>query len=342
LSGRIALTGGGGFIGSHLAAGLRAAGAEVLLLGPPPLRSATSRSLVERGEVLWEADALSRGRARLAVLLGDVQALVHLGYRPPDGAGALPTLHAELTGNVVATARLLEVAGDAGLAHVVFASSAQVYPPGEGNREDGPVAPAAPYGWAKLLQEELVRSWSRDLGRPAAVLRLTTVYGPGEPVRRAIPRFVSAALEGRPLRVDGRGEHRFAPVFVGDVVAAFLAVLHARADGIYNVGGEPRTVREVAELVVALCGGGVPIEESGLPARQAPLCDVSRAERILGLRWTPLETGLEEEIRWFRGRPGAMRPRSSGPGRRRGRAPGGAPARPRTGPDSRPVPADRD
>jgi nucleoside-diphosphate-sugar epimerase len=342
LSGRIALTGGGGFIGSHLTVSLHAAGAEVLLLGPPPLRSAASRSLVERGEVLWEADALSRSRAWLAVLLRGTRALVHLGYRPPSGAGALPILRAELTGNVVATARLLEAAADAGLAQVAFASSAQVYPLGEGNREDGPVAPTTPYGWAKLVQEELVRSWSRDLGRPAAVLRLTTVYGPGEPVRRAIPRFVSAALVGRPLRVDGRGEHRFAPVFVADVVAAFLAVLRARADGTYNVGGEPRTVREVAELVVALCGGGIPIEESGLPARPVPLCDLSRAERTLGLSRTALEVGLGEEIRWFRGRLPALPAHPSGSGPAGGQVPGGASVRPPTGSGSRPVPADRD
>jgi UDP-glucuronate 4-epimerase len=283
-----------------LAVRLRAAGAEVLLLGPPSLRAATSRALVEQGEARWEGRALVQSRARLAALLRGAWALVHLGYRPPRQEGALPLLHAELTSNVLATARLLEAAADAGIAYVAFASSAQVYPPRERNREDDPVAPSTPYGWAKLLQEELVRSWSWDLGRPAAVFRLTTVYGPGEPPRRAIPRFVKAALEGRPLQVDGRGEHRFAPVFVGDVITAFVAALRAQAGGTYNIGGEPKTIREVAELVVALCGTGVPVEESGSPARHVPLCDVSRAEQALGLSWTALEAGLEEEVRWFR------------------------------------------
>ena len=285
------------------------------MLGPPPLRSAASRSLVERGEARWERRALVEGRARLTTLLKGAQALVHLGYRPPRGEGALLALRSELTGNVLATARLLEAAADAGLAYVVFASSAQVYPPREGNREDGPVAPSTPYAWAKLLQEELVRGWAQDLGRPAAVLRLATVYGPGEPPRRAIPRFVKAALEGRPLHVDGRGDHRFAPVFVADVVAAFAAALRARADGTYNVAGQPRTIREVAELVVALCGTEVPIEESGSAPRQVPLCDVSKAERALGLSWTALEVGLQEEIRWFRQRlPATLSRPSRSPG----------------------------
>ena len=117
----------------------------------------------------------------------------------------------------------MEAAAAAGVPYLVFASTSEVYPTSGLNREDGPLAPQSPYAVAKLVQEQLVRGWAADAGRRAAVLRLTTVYGPGEPVRRAVPRFIAAALRGLPLPLDGDGAQVFAPVFVGDVAAAFQA-----------------------------------------------------------------------------------------------------------------------
>ena len=275
-----------------------ATGASLLLLGPPPRREVP---VPVPGADAWLPDALSGGPDRLAEALSTCDALVHLGYVAPPPGGVLDRLGSELETNVAATAELMQAAAAGGVPYLVFASTSEVYPASGLNREDGPVAPQSPYAVAKLVQEQLVRGWAVDTGRRAAVLRLTTVYGPGEPVRRAVPRFIAAALRGLPLPLDGDGAQVFAPVFVGDVVAAFHAAVELRAGGIYNVGGEPRAVSEVADLVLRLCAADARLAGRRRTERRlVPLCDTSRAASVLGVRQTALQAGLTEEIEWLR------------------------------------------
>ena len=267
------------------------------------------------GVEAWLPDALGGSRDRLAEALSTCDALVHLGYVPPAPGGAVDRLRSELETNVAATAELIEAAAAAGVPYLVFASTSEVYPTSGMNREDGPLAPQSPYAVAKLVQEQLVRGWAADTGRRAAVLRLTTVYGPGEPVRRAVPRFIAAALRGLPLPLDGDGAQVFAPVFVGDVAAAFQAAVELRAGGIYNVGGEPRAVGEVADLVLRLCGADARLAGRARTQRRlVPLCDTSRAAYVLGVRQTALEVGLTEEIGWLRLQELAAAPSQGGGG----------------------------
>jgi len=295
---RVAVTGAGGFIGTHLSSRLEAAGASLVLLGPPPRREAAAQV---GNAAAWLPETVTGNRDRLAAALATCDAVVHLAYAPPPGTGGLAQLRWELEHNVSRTADLLEAAAAGDVSFVAFASTAEVYPTSGLNREDGPLAPRSPYAVAKLVQEELVRAWAADTRRPAAVLRLTTVYGPGEAVRRAVPRFITAALRGLPLPVDGDGTQLFAPVFVGDVAAAFQAALELRAEGIFNVGGEPRPVHEVADAVARLCGSPAPLAGRRTTERRpVPLCDTSRAASVLGVRQTALKVGLREEIRWLR------------------------------------------
>jgi nucleoside-diphosphate-sugar epimerase len=274
-----------------------AAGASLLLLGRRPGREVP---VPLPGTAAWLPDTLGVSRDQLASALESCDALVHLGYVPPHARGALDRLCSELERNVAVTVDLLEAATAGGVPFVAFASTAAVYPAAEVNREDAPLAPRTPYAVAKFLQEELVRGWAADTRHPAAVLRLTTVYGPGETVRRAVPRFITAALLGQPLPIDGDGGQLFGPVYVGDVAAAFLAAIELRADGTYNVGGEPRPVHQVAELVARLCGARADLRGGQTERRVVPLCDTSLAASVLGFRQTALEVGLTEEIGWLR------------------------------------------
>jgi UDP-glucose 4-epimerase len=295
---RVAVTGAGGFIGTHLGSRLMAAGASLLLLGPQPKREAP---VPVAGADAWLPDSVGASPDRLAAALASCDALVHLGYVPPPCEGALARLRWELERNVSATADLLEAAAAGGVPFIAFASTSEVYPASQLNREDGPLAPRTPYAVAKLLQEHMVHGWVADTRRAAAVLRLTTVYGPGETVRRAVPRFITAALQGLPLPMDGDGAQLFAPVFVDDVTAAFQAAVELRAQGTYNVGGEPRTVHEVADMVLRLCGARADLGGCRKTDRRpVPLCETSRAASVLGIRQTALEVGLIEEIRWLR------------------------------------------
>jgi UDP-glucose 4-epimerase len=142
-------------------------------------------------------------------------------------------------------------------------------------------------------------------GRCATVLRLATVYGPGETVDRAIPNFIGAVLAGREPVVDGAGRMPFEPIFVEDVADAVACAIECRPNGIFNVGtGVGHTPREVARLVIRLCAADCGVAENPAAAdRGGAISDVSRAAAELGFRArTPLPVGLRREIDWWRGR----------------------------------------
>jgi UDP-glucose 4-epimerase len=305
LSGRrVALTGGGGFIGSRLAPLLLAHGARLTLLGPIANQRATTRSLVENQDVDYRAEALSGDQAGLRRALAGCDAVVHLAYRPHGRNTFWPGLREEIATNLVQTAGLLEAADSAGVTQFNLASSVSVYtPPGRGVDESGPVGGAvSAYAVVKLAQEQMVKAWAGP-GRSASVLRLATVYGPGETAHRAIPIFLTAAISGLPLVLHGQGDQEFDPVFVDDVAGAFLEALARRADGTFNIGcGEGWTARAVAQLVVKLWGEGLEVVENpAVHARGSAVCDVSLAASELGFRaQTTLEAGLADEIRWRR------------------------------------------
>lgn len=274
-----------------------AAGASVVLLGPPLKREVA----LPPGDADWLPEALDGDRGRLATTLERCDALVHLRYVAPSAASVLRRLEVEMDANARATAELLEAAATSGVSFVVFTSTASVYPSSGLNREEGPIAPTGPYAVAKVVQEELVRGWTADTGRPAAIMRLSTVYGPGEAAHRAIPRFVRAALLGEEMPLHGDGAQLFSPIFVGDVARAIRTSIELGAGGTFNLGGEPQTIREVAETISRLCGAGSDVRRPhSTPAPGAPLCDCSRAQAVLGLRHTPLQEGLSEEIQWVR------------------------------------------
>jgi UDP-glucose 4-epimerase len=234
-------------------------------------------------------------RESLRAALRACDALVHLEYRRPPGQGVWERLASEWLANVVPTVQVLSAAAEAEVGQVCFASSTAVY-----NAE---AAEASPYALAKLEQERLVRLWSRFNRRPAAILRLATVFGPGETVSRAVPNFIRAALAGSAAEVDGDGRQQFDLIYVDDVTEAFIRALLTSANGTFDIGtGFAQTPRELAQLIGTLCGAGPAVrEDHSATAREAVICDVSRAASVLGFRaTTPLIAGLEKEIAWFR------------------------------------------
>jgi nucleoside-diphosphate-sugar epimerase len=301
----VAVTGAGGFIGTHLVVRLVAAGAQVKVLGPTPLKRRTLRSLVEHGQVDYRPFALGADRAGLAAALEGCEGLVHLRYRPPATGGFWPELLEDVNQNLLETIRLLDAAAEAGVGQVCLASSVSVYtPPALGVDEDAQVGgPLKPYALVKLQQEDCARQWSCRTHRPAAILRLATVYGPGETVERAIPNFIRAVVSGREPVVAGRGAAQFDPIYVSDVAGAFVCALEKSAEGTFNIGtGRGWPTRHVARLVMRLCGmEGDVVCSRAEPDRDRPVCNVTRAETILGFKArTSLEVGLQAEINWFR------------------------------------------
>jgi len=299
------VTGAGGFIGAHLLLHLLAAGVQVDVLGPTPLKRQTVRSLIRHGEVCYKPFALDADGVDLAGALKGCDALVHLRYRPPATEGFWSQLLEGANDNLLETIRLLDAAAVAGVSHVCLASSVSVYkPPALGVDEDAPVGgPLKPYAIVKLQQEDYVCHWTRQTGRPAAILRLATVYGPGETVDRAIPNFIRAVLSGGRPVVAGRGAALFDPIYVADVAEAVLCALEKRAEGTFNIAtGRGWPTRHVARLVMRLCAmeGDVKLNRAE-PDGDRPICNVARAQSVLEFKArTSLETGLQAEIDWLR------------------------------------------
>jgi nucleoside-diphosphate-sugar epimerase len=230
-----------------------------------------------------------------------------LRYRPPATNGFWSQLLEGVNDNLLETIRLLDAAAVAGVSQVCLASSVSVYqPPALGVDEDAAVGGSLkPYAVVKLQQEDCVRRWARETGRPAAILRLATVYGPGETVGRAIPNFIRATLAGERPVVAGRGASLFDPIYVADVAAAFLCALEKGSEGTFNIAtGRGWPTKYVARLVMRLCAAEGDVElNRAEPDSDRPVCNIARAQSVLGFKaTTSLETGLQAEIDWLRSR----------------------------------------
>jgi UDP-glucose 4-epimerase len=315
---RVVMTGGGGFIGSHLLARMIGAGMDVTLIGSTIGKSRYTASLVSAGTVRFlRCDDGFAEDDILRPALADAEALVLLGYNRPSALSPARRLSEELVGNLAPLVRLLRAA-EGQTRQVIFASSVSVY----GSHVSAPVRetdaprPETPYAIAKLASEESIEIVCAASGWTSCVLRFSTVYGPGETVPRAIPNFIRAALDGQPpvIAGDGLDEHDY--VHVTDVVDAIALALRHRAAGVFNIGsGIGTSTVDVARMVVRLTGADVePVFCRRDVAASTPVrvvCATDLARKVFNFAASrPLTDGITEEIGWFRSgfstRPKAM------------------------------------
>jgi UDP-glucose 4-epimerase len=250
---RVLVTGGAGFVGSHLADAL-VADNDVRVLDD---LSTGRRENVPEGAELIEGDV--RDPDALEAATAGVDLVFHEAAVVSVARSTERPVETDLT-NVDATLRLLERARETG-ARVVFASSAAVYgPPASVPVDEAhPTRPTSPYGVSKLAADLYVRLYASLYGVPTVALRYFNVYGPGQPggdYSGVISTFREQALAGEPITVHGDGEQTRDFVHVDDVVRANLRAATTPAVGAaYNVGtGETVTIRELAEWVRDLAG----------------------------------------------------------------------------------------
>lgn len=308
---RILVSGGAGFIGSHVVRAHLAAGDEVSVLDD--LSSGRAENLP--AEVpLVQADVRSAEARRLLASGGFAILNHHAAQMDVRRSVEDPVFDADV--NVLGLLNLLQGARDGAVRRVVFASSGgTVY--GEGaptpTPEGAPKLPASPYGTAKLSSEYYLATFSQLFGLEAVALRYSNVYGPrqnphGEAGVVAI--FGNRLLAAQPITIYGDGEQTRDLVYVEDVAAANLLAaerplasptsLDARA---YNIGtGVETSVNRLAELLVEAAGTRSDVRRA--PARAGEILrsalDVHKAERELG--WRPrvmLPEGLSRTLRWI-------------------------------------------
>jgi len=305
---RVVMTGGGGFIGSHLLARLVGAGMDVTLVGSSTGKSRYTASLVAAGAVRFlRCDDGFGEDDVLRPALADADALLLLGYVMPSALSPARRLSEELIQNVAPLVRLLRAA-EGGTRQVLFASSVGVY----GSRASAPVSetdaprPETPFAIAKLASEESIEIVCAEAGWTPSILRYATVYGPGETVGRAIPNFIRAALDGHPAVIDGAGLDEHDYVHVADVVDATMSTLRRRTAGVFNIGsGIGTSTLDLARLVGRLAGAEAePISRRVNRPSAGPVrvvCATELARRDLGFSASrSLADGITEEIGWFR------------------------------------------
>jgi UDP-glucose 4-epimerase len=304
---RALVTGGAGFIGSHLVDALLDAGDEVTVVDH--LQRGHRDNLagaMERGIGLVRADVTDVGGMLFAFQQHRPEVVYHLAAQI-DVRRSVEDPSTDAHVNIGGTAAVLEAARDTGTPRVVLASTAGVYgePATLPVREDAPLAPLSPYGAGKAAAESYLELFRRLHGLSALTLRLSNVYGPrqdphGEAGVVAI--FCGAAVEEAPITIYGDGTQTRDYIYVADVVAAFRAAGRADVDGVVNVStGTETSVRDLADRL-------------GLETRFAPhragevdrscLDPTAAAERLGWRAEVPLADGLDCTLRAVR-RPAA-------------------------------------
>jgi UDP-glucose 4-epimerase len=306
---RAIVTGGAGFIGSHLADALAARGDRVtvvddLTTGRADRVDAFEFHKADVADADYMSDLLARTRPRV---------IYHLAAQA-DVAESVAAPVADARINLLGMVTLLEAARPTA-ARVVFASTSAVYP-SDGpvpTPEDSVVSPGTPYGAAKLSAEVYLRQFNQLYGTTHVALRLANVYGPRQEPRAegsVIATFASALAGAAPRQPvifgDGRQTRDF--VYVADVVRAFVLAGAADRGGVWNVGtGAETSLRQLVATLTAIVGTDVEPRYAAARAGDAARSCLApgRARTELGFAaGVPLADGLARVCAWIdEGRP---------------------------------------
>jgi len=304
----IMVTGGAGFIGSHVVRKLMEHGDDVIIYDNlrqgdmdllKKLRFPNSEPEIVLGDITDFAHVFQTMKQY------NVKKIIHtaaISFIPT--AVEKPSLTFNV--NVVGTFNLLEAGRILDLEKFVYISSASTY----GDFQYEPVDERHPleakdiYGATKAAADRIAMSYYRTYGIPVTVIRTTSVYGPGDLERRVVRDFIEKALLGKPLDLHGGGEQRRDFTYVKDVAKALILALNSeKANGeAFNIsGGKDYSIKELAMIVKEFIPDAeIIVSEARRIDKKMGRLDISKALKILGYKPEyDLKSGVKETIEWF-------------------------------------------
>lgn len=308
---KILVTGGAGFIGSHLVDVLTARGDSVVVIDDfndfydPEIKRSNLRKTPAK---IFTADVCDQDQINTIIQTQRPDVIVHLAAR----AGVRPSVQCPelyLKTNIFGTFNLLEAAKRTGVTKFVFASSSSVYgaTPQIPFREDQVlVQTLSPYASSKLAGEQLCSNYSYLYGLKVVCLRFFTVYGPRQRPDLSIHKFTRLIAGGKPIEVYGDGTQRRDFTFIDDTIQGVLGAIDFEGSPfeIFNLG-ENQTVElnEVIGLIEKALGRSAVIQYQPPAPGDMPqtYADISKASQLLRYRPTTLiEKGIPQFVDWFR------------------------------------------
>ncbi|MCK6446306.1 MAG: SDR family NAD(P)-dependent oxidoreductase [Planctomycetes bacterium] len=315
---KVLVTGGAGFIGSHVCEKLLARGDDVVVLDNfndfyDPRIKRRNAALLAKAEIV-EGDLRDRELVSSLFAKGRFDALIHLAAMAGVRPSLLDPLH-YVDVNLRGTMILLEELRKAPKTRFVFASSSSVYGANDAvpfKESDDIPHPVSPYASTKRAGELFAWTHHHLYGIPTVCLRFFTVYGPRQRPEMAIAKFVKAIDEGKPIPFFGDGSTRRDYTYVDDIVDGVVRALD-RCEGyeIYNLGESATT--SLSELVAAIgkaLGKEPKLDRQPLQPGDVLItyADVTKAKTKLGYRpTTTITEGLDRYVAWYRATAGGTR-----------------------------------
>lgn len=303
---KIFVTGGAGFIGSHVTKKLLEQGHEVTVFDD---LSSGHEDQVDKGAAFIKGSITDQPALEKALPGHD--AVIHMASFIEVGESVKKPV--EFTeNNILGTVKLLEAMRKTGVKKIIFSSSACVYgrPVKVPITEDDPVGlQENPYGLTKISMEQFCILYHTLFNFDVIILRYFNPYGPGELHKKethAIPNFIKAALEKKPIPLYWKGEQTRDFIYIDDLAAAHVLPLNLNGLHIYNVGTEESSkVIEVVKKIFNIIGYEVPIENLGERTGDVEALVASAAKIKSELGWQPkvgLDEGLKTTVDFFRTR----------------------------------------
>ncbi len=304
---KILIAGGAGFIGTHIAKLLLDQGHEVLIfdnLSKSDTKYLNPKALFIKGDIS-DCNFLEK-------CLKNIDWVIHLAqFLDVEESVREPELY--FRNNVLGTLNLLECMKKAGVKKIIFSSSACVY--GDLKKlpllENAILAPANPYGACKVAVEALLSAYYKQYGFDVVILRYFNPYGPMEnhiPETHAIPKFIRAALDKKPLPLYWKGTQIRDFIYIEDLASAHIAPLKLSGFHIFNIGTEKGIkVSDIVNKLSDILEYKLEIEDLGERQGDVMANFASSAKFKKATGWKPkytLKEGLAKTVEWFKEKEG--------------------------------------